>query len=158
MCTLFLRARMRSWTLLPSYLRYLPKLSMKILSSRVCQSFPTTEEALCSKASRLASLGSRHIISKRSEASCRKLSRRPASQKKGCKRTVVVSGLDKTLGQNARLNSDRFRAYLSRASGLSIPVIKSVASVPSSPNLCNEAKSLESRIILTSRSNLSPYG
>ena len=69
--TLLRKARRRSWTDFPSYFRNLPRLSMKSLSSRECQSAPTTSHAPNSSVMRFGSLGSRHMISNRSEASWR---------------------------------------------------------------------------------------
>lgn len=79
--TLFRRARRRSCTERPSYFLNLPRFSTKILSSREGQSEPTTLIALCSSKTRCGSRGSRHMISKRSEASCKNPRRRPGSQK-----------------------------------------------------------------------------
>ena len=91
--TLFRSARRRSCTDRPSYFLNFPRFSTKILSSRETQSVPTTLMALSSSKTRLGSRGSRHMISKRSEASCKNPSRRPGSQKYGCMRHVFVSGL-----------------------------------------------------------------
>ena len=91
--TLLRRARMRSCTDRPSYLRYLPRFSMNHLSNRAFQSLPTTLNASLSSSISIGSRGSRHIISKRSDASWRKLRRLPGSQKYGCNRHVGVSGL-----------------------------------------------------------------
>lgn len=67
---------------------------MKILSSLECQSFPTTLDALVSRSMSSGSRGSRHMISKRSDASVRNARRRPGVQKNGCVKHVVVSGLN----------------------------------------------------------------
>lgn len=91
--TLFRSARKRSCTERPSYFLNLPRFSMKILSRRECQSLPTMSKASFSSVNSRGSLGSRHMISNRSDASCRKCNRRPESQKNGCSRHVVVSGL-----------------------------------------------------------------
>lgn len=106
--TLFLKALSKSCTLLPSYLRNLPKFSLKTLSSLACQSFPTIANAPVSSTTRLWSRGSRHMISNRSDASWRKFSRRAGSQKKGCTRQDVVSGLFKgRLGSEVRTEERR---------------------------------------------------
>lgn len=94
--TLFRNARSRSCTDLPSYFLNLPRFSMNNLSSRDCQSFPTTWDAPVSSVIRLTSRGSLHMISKRSEASCRNVNRFPGSQKYGWSKHEVVSGLEHT--------------------------------------------------------------
>ena len=91
--TLFRNARSKSWTDLPSYFLNLPRFSMNNRSNRECQSFPTTWDAPVSSVIKFTSRGSRHIISKRSEASCRKVNRFPGSQKYGWSKHEVVSGL-----------------------------------------------------------------
>ena len=81
--TLFRRARSKSCTDFPSYFLNLPKFSVKARSRRACQSGPTMLIASFSRFRRFGSLGSRHMISNLSEASCRKFNRRLESQKKG---------------------------------------------------------------------------
>jgi hypothetical protein len=91
--TLFLNALIKSCIDLPSYFRYLPKFSINTLSNRECQSFPTTPYAPFSSSIRSGSRGSRHMISNRSDASCKNARRRAGVQKKGWSKHAVVSGL-----------------------------------------------------------------
>lgn len=106
--TLFRRALSKSWTDFPSYFLNLPRFSMNTLSRREYQSLPTTVTDPFSSSTSLGSLGSRHMISNLSDASCKKLSRRPGSQKNGCNKIFAVSGLENQesgAGSNLKRNA-----------------------------------------------------
>lgn len=91
--TLLRKTRSRSRTDLPSYLRYLPRLSSKDRSIAFCQSSPTMSRDLDSRVTNVSAGGSLSMISKRSLASQMNSSRFCAFQKNGCSRTDSAVGL-----------------------------------------------------------------
>jgi hypothetical protein len=143
--TLFRRARSRSRTLLPLYLRNLPRLSVKTLSSRLYQSCPITPTASSSSDTSKLSGGSSSMISKRSEASQRKARRLAGVQKKGCCKHSEVVGLE-----SARSEPFTHLAFGSRSSNRPISCR---ASHPSSPRTSRRSMLTASPLtILLSRS------